>query len=30
MVRRIANKFGARTGDIVAVEDIDFDDKPAI
>ncbi|KAM0078882.1 hypothetical protein ACKRZS_008748 [Fusarium odoratissimum] len=30
MVLRIANKFGARTGDIVAVEDIDFNGKPAI
>ncbi|KAF5987663.1 carboxymuconolactone decarboxylase [Fusarium coicis] len=30
MVLRIANRFGAKTGDIVAVDVIDFDDKPSI
>ncbi|KAF5572850.1 carboxymuconolactone decarboxylase [Fusarium pseudoanthophilum] len=30
MVLRIADRFGARTGDIVAVDDIDFDGKPSI
>nr|RBQ92401.1 hypothetical protein FVER53263_09384 [Fusarium verticillioides] len=30
MMLRIANRFSARTGDIVAVDDIDFDDKPSI
>jgi hypothetical protein len=29
MVLRIANRFGAKTGDIVAVDDIDFDGKPS-
>ncbi|KAF4431015.1 carboxymuconolactone decarboxylase [Fusarium acutatum] len=30
MVLRVAKNFGARTGDIIAVEDIDFNDKAAI